>query len=113
VSAATTKRATTFSALLIASAIPSLVFVLVGGVAADRYSRRRIMLLSDAGRALTLGVVAALGLLGLLQLWHLVALAVIFGFVRLPIRRSSRSWSRRMRSPPPTASPASASRSAA
>jgi MFS family permease len=40
------------------------------------------MLLSDAGRALTLGVVAALGLLGLHQLWHLVALAVIFGFVR-------------------------------
>ncbi len=77
-----TGSATAVGALLIASTIPSLVFVLVGGVAADRYSRRRIMLLSDAGRALTLGVVAVLGLLGLLHLWHLLTLAVIFGFVR-------------------------------
>jgi MFS family permease len=77
-----TGSATAVGALLIASAIPSLIFVLIGGVAADRYPRRRIMLLSDAGRALTLGIVAALGLLNLLHLWHLLALAIIFGFVR-------------------------------
>jgi MFS family permease len=74
--------ATAVGALLIASAIPSLIFMLIGGVAADRYSRRRIMLLSDAARALTLAVVAALGFFGVLQLWHLMAMAVVFGFVR-------------------------------
>ncbi|HEU5346062.1 MAG TPA: MFS transporter [Ktedonobacterales bacterium] len=77
-----TGSATAVGALLIASAIPGLVFILIGGVAADRYSRRRIMLLSDAGRALTLAIIAALGMAHILQLWHLMVMAVIFGFVR-------------------------------
>ncbi|HEY7976048.1 MAG TPA: MFS transporter, partial [Ktedonobacterales bacterium] len=77
-----TGSATAVGALLIASAIPSLIFVLIGGVAADRYPRRRIMLLSDTGRAVTLGIIASLGLAGSLQFWHLLALAIMFGFVR-------------------------------
>jgi MFS family permease len=77
-----TGSATAVGILLIASVVPGLIFVLIGGVAADRYSRRAIMLLSDTARGVTLGVIAALGIAGVLQFWHLFVLSVIFGFVR-------------------------------
>jgi MFS family permease len=77
-----TGSATAVGVLLIASSVPGLIFVLIGGAAADRYSRRGIMLFSDAARALTLGMVAALGFANALQFWHLIALSIIFGFVR-------------------------------
>ena len=77
-----TGSATAVGILLIASVVPGLIFVLIGGVAADRYSRRAIMLLSDTARGVTLGVIAVLGFAHVLQLWHLFVLSVIFGFVR-------------------------------
>lgn len=77
-----TSSATAVGALLIASAVPGLLFTLFGGVAADRYSRRRIMLLSDAGRAVALAAIAGLGFAHLLQVWELFALSILFGFVR-------------------------------
>ncbi|MGH2516633.1 MAG: MFS transporter, partial [Ktedonobacterales bacterium] len=76
-----TGSATAMGAVLIARTVPMLIFLLVGGVAADRLPRRLVMLASDAGRGLSVLCVAALGWLGLLQLWHLVLLSLIFGFV--------------------------------
>jgi MFS family permease len=69
-------------AVLIASTAPTLLFLLAGGVAADRLPRRYVMLGSDAGRAAVLFVIAALGALHILQLWHLIVLSVLFGVVR-------------------------------
>lgn len=68
-------------AVLIARGIPMLVFLLIGGVAADRLPRRLVMLASDAGRAAAVFAIALLGSLHLLQLWHLVALGLAFGVV--------------------------------
>jgi MFS family permease len=74
-----TGSATAMGAVLVAEALPRLVFLLIGGVLADRLPRRLILFVSDGGRALAVGAIAALGLFGLLQLWYLVVLALFFG----------------------------------
>jgi MFS family permease len=53
----------------------------VGGVAADRFSPRSIMLVSNALRAIVVGVLAALVFTGEVQLWMLYVLALTFGAV--------------------------------
>ncbi len=75
-----TGSATAMSVVLIAAAIPRIVFVLVGGVVADRLPRRLVLLWSDGGRAVATLAIAALGWAHLTQLWHLVALSLLFGF---------------------------------
>src|SRR5690606_32622949 len=67
--------------VLIAASIPRAAFMLLGGALTDRLSPRSLMLGSNALRALTVGVLAGLVLADRAELWHLVALAVIFGSV--------------------------------
>jgi MFS family permease len=76
-----TGSAAAMATLLIVSFAPTVLLLLIGGVVVDRYSRVAIMLASDMLRGL---VVCAVGLLaagGLLQLWHLVLLNLVFGVV--------------------------------
>jgi MFS family permease len=66
-------------AVLAAEAVPLVVFLLVGGVAADRLGRRRVMLGADVLRA---GAEAALGawvVLGSPPLWGFLVLAALVG----------------------------------
>src|SRR5579859_5436598 len=51
-----------------AQAGSALVFSLLGGVYADRWNRRTIMMVVDLARAAAVGVLPALALTGLLQL---------------------------------------------
>jgi MFS family permease len=74
-----TGSATAMGEVLIAQSIPRLIFLLVGGVVADRLPRRLILLWSDGGRALVVLVIAALGGLHVLQFAHLIGLSVLFG----------------------------------
>lgn len=67
--------------VLVASSTPRLIFLLIGGVTADRVSRRAVMLWSDAGRAVAVLTIAVLGWANVLQLWHLVGLSLLFGMV--------------------------------
>ncbi len=76
-----TGSATAMGAVLIARTIPMLIFLLIGGVAADRLPRRLVLLASDVGRGLSVLAVAVLGWAHVLQLWHLLALGFIFGVV--------------------------------
>jgi MFS family permease len=46
--------------VLIATAVPRVVFLLLGGVIADRLPRRLVMLWADAGRAVAVGAIAVL-----------------------------------------------------
>ncbi|WP_329319844.1 MFS transporter [Streptomyces sp. NBC_01262] len=62
-----------------AGLLPMLLFTLVGGVWADRFPRRRIMLVSDVVRFATQGMTAALLLTGVAEVSHLVVLMVVFG----------------------------------
>jgi MFS family permease len=74
-----TGSATAMGVVLVAESVPRVLFLLVGGVVADRLPRRLVLLWSDTCRALAVGSIAALGWLHVLQLWHLVALALVFG----------------------------------
>ena len=67
--------------VLMVAAIPRAIFMLVGGALSDRFSPRTLMLLSNALRSVVVGIVAALVLSGNAQLWHLYALAAVFGVV--------------------------------
>ena len=54
-------------------------FLLLGGLAADRYDKRRQLLIADAVRLVAVGALGGLSLGGVLELWHLVALGFVFG----------------------------------
>jgi len=76
-----THSATLMGIILVAQVIPALVFLLIGGVAADRFPRRLLLFWSDAGRGIVVLLIALLAWLHLLQTWHLIVLALIFGIV--------------------------------
>ena len=63
----------------IAMTIPTIVFLLPGGVISDRLDRRTIMLLSDLVRAVAIGAMAALTLAGSGALWEIAALSMLYG----------------------------------
>ena len=63
----------------IAMTIPTIVFLLVGGVVSDRFDRRRVMLAADVVRGLAVGAMAVLSLTGALEVWHIAALVAVYG----------------------------------
>jgi DHA3 family tetracycline resistance protein-like MFS transporter len=54
-------------------------FLIAGGLAADRYDKRRQLLVADAVRLAAVGAIGGLSLAGVLELWQLVALGFVFG----------------------------------
>ena len=64
-------------AVRLADSIPAIVFGLHGGVVADRWDRRRVMIAADLARGLVLVPVAIAGLTGHLPLAALVAAAFV------------------------------------
>jgi DHA3 family tetracycline resistance protein-like MFS transporter len=63
----------------IAMTVPTIVFLLIGGVASDRLDRRWILVGADLGRALAVALMAGLTLGGQIEVWHLVALSAVYG----------------------------------
>ncbi len=63
----------------IAMTVPTIVFLLLGGVLSDRFDRRRLMLAADVGRGLAVAVIAVLSITGALELWHMLVLVAAFG----------------------------------
>ena len=63
----------------VAMTIPTISFLLIGGVVSDRFDRRRVMLGADVVRLLAVGALAALTLTGAIELWHIVVLVVLYG----------------------------------
>lgn len=59
--------------------LPSVLFALLAGVAADRYDRRKLMLGADALRALALAALAAAILADALQFWLIPVVAFAQG----------------------------------
>jgi DHA3 family tetracycline resistance protein-like MFS transporter len=70
---------TAMSVVGIAMTVPTILFLLVGGVASDRFDRRRIMVGADLLRALSGMVLAGLALTGALDVWHIAVLAALYG----------------------------------
>jgi MFS family permease len=77
-----TGSATAMGLMMIAQTLPMILFLLLGGVVADRFPRKQVMLLSDASRAVAVLAIAVLALTHTLQLWHLILLSLFFGIVR-------------------------------
>ena len=67
--------------ILIASAIPRGLFMLIGGVLSDRISPRDLALASNVLRAILTTIVAGLVLGERVELWQLAAVGVVFGTV--------------------------------
>jgi len=59
--------------------VPYAVLGLFAGVLVDRWRRRPVLVWASAGRAICLGVVPALWLLGVLRIWQVVVLLLFFG----------------------------------
>ncbi len=75
--------------VLAARAVPLVLFVLAGGVWADRLPRHLLMVATDALRAVTQGLMALLLLTGHAELWHLIALSSLHGFASAFYRPAS------------------------
>lgn len=65
--------------VLAAQTVPLVLFVLIGGVWADRLPRQRVMLASDLVRFAVQGASAALILGGTARVWQLVVLQGVYG----------------------------------
>lgn len=77
-----TGSATAMGVILIAQSLPMILFLLLGGVVADRFPRKQVMLFSDGSRAVAVLALAVLAMTHTLQFWHLLVLALFFGTVR-------------------------------
>jgi MFS family permease len=70
---------------------PILLLSLVGGALADRYDKRKLLLVATSGFAVSSMVLAILVVTGTVQLWHVFMLAAVFGIanaIENPIRQS-------------------------
>jgi len=70
---------TALSFVGIAMTIPTIAFLLLGGVVSDRMDRRRVMLAADVVRGVAVATLAVLSLTGALELWHMVGLVAVYG----------------------------------
>lgn len=58
---------------------PQVIFLLVGGVLADRYERRLLLIIADLLRALAVTALAVMTLTNTLELWEAVIFVAIYG----------------------------------
>jgi MFS family permease len=71
--------------------LPILLFSLYGGVLADRFERRRLMMVTQAAMMVLSYTLAFLTLTGLVTIWHILTIAFCYGLVNAfntPVRQS-------------------------
>ena len=76
-----TGSAAVMGGVLVFSFMPTVLFSLIGGVAADRFRRPLVMLASDLLRAFVVVAVALLAFSGRLAVWHMYVASFIFGSI--------------------------------
>src|SRR6185369_11256920 len=74
-----THSASDLGIVLAARALPLVVFLLAGGVFADRLPRRAVMIAADLVRLASQGLLAGLLIGGVARLWELIVLVTIGG----------------------------------
>ncbi|MFC1990227.1 MFS transporter [Chloroflexota bacterium] len=65
--------------VLMATAIPQALFMLLGGALSDRFSLKRLMLVSNIARAAIAAGIAVLVFYQALMFWHLYLFALLVG----------------------------------
>ena len=86
----------TNSALLLgvvafSSQIPAFILSPLGGVAADRFNRRKLLVITQAFSAAQALMLGALTLTGNIRVWHIIALGIVMGCINsfdIPARQS-------------------------
>lgn len=71
--------------------LPTLIFGLYGGLLADRFPKRRILLTTQISMAVTAATLAGLALTGHVAVWHVFVLAFVLGVITAvdnPVRQS-------------------------
>ena len=59
--------------------LPTALFLVIGGVVTDRFDRRVVLLCSNLIRAVAIGILGLLSILGILELWHVFVLVAVYG----------------------------------
>lgn len=70
---------TALSVVSVAWSVPVVAFVLVGGIASDRFDRRVVLVVGDVVRAVAVGMMGLLAVTGRAELWHIIVLAALYG----------------------------------
>ncbi|MGY8879221.1 MAG: MFS transporter [Dehalococcoidia bacterium] len=86
-----TGSSTSVASVLVARAVPMLILGLIGGVAADRFDRRKLLMIIQVWTLLMHIVMAVLLLAGVIELWHVYVLAFGLGAgmaMNQPVRTS-------------------------
>jgi len=65
--------------VLAANSIPMVIFLLLGGVIADRFDRTTVLRVTNVGAGLTQAAIATLVLTDRAELWHLIVLTAVNG----------------------------------
>ncbi|HEY3129036.1 MAG TPA: MFS transporter [Acidobacteriota bacterium] len=65
-----------------ASDIPLLLFSLLGGVAADRVDRKKLLAWTQAAQLALAGILAILAYGGWIRVWHIITISFLFGCVQ-------------------------------
>ncbi|GAC1428623.1 MAG: MFS transporter [Terriglobales bacterium] len=74
-----------------ASQIPVFLVAPLGGIVADRFNRHRVVIATQVASMILAGILAALTLVGKVQVWHIFVLAALLGVVNafdIPGRQS-------------------------
>jgi MFS family permease len=70
---------------------PALVLAPLGGVLADRVDKRKVLMVAQVGAMLQAIILFLLTVTGVVQIWHVMVLATMLGFVsavEMPVRQS-------------------------
>lgn len=62
-----------------AGQIPTFMFAPVGGVLTDRWSRYRVLLVTQIISMVQAFILAVLSLTGVIQIWHIIVLSIVLG----------------------------------
>lgn len=65
----------------LAAAVPSLLMMIFGGVIADRFDKRRILMLTSLATAAALIVLTLLDLTGVARVWHVLLIAALISLI--------------------------------
>lgn len=76
-----TKSALNLGIVSFSQFLPVLLFTLLGGVAADRFDRQKLVVLTQSASLVQATILATLTLTGLVQVWHIIALAFLLGTI--------------------------------
>ncbi|MCG7375423.1 MFS transporter [Paenibacillus sp. ACRSA] len=87
-----TSTATAVALITLFTFLPNIVLRPIGGVLADRYDRRTMMIIGDLGSAIGILFILSMIIIGSIELWHIyvgVAFSSVFSAIQSPAYKAS------------------------